>query len=49
VLGHIHYPLHHVMEGKDLVIVGDWISQFTFARLRDGKISLETFRHGETG
>ncbi len=44
VMGHIHYPLHDVKEGKDLVIVGDWITQFTYARLRDGRISLEEFR-----
>jgi len=43
VTGHIHYPLHQVIQGKDLVIVGDWITQFTFARLRDGRISIETF------
>lgn len=47
VMGHIHYPLHQVMDGKDLVIVGDWITQFTFARLRGGKITLETFRREE--
>ncbi len=43
VMGHIHYPLHEVKQGKDLVIVGDWITQFTFARLRDGRLSLGTF------
>ena len=46
VTGHIHYPLHQIKQGKDLVIVGDWITQFTFARLRDGKMSIETFTHG---
>lgn len=49
VMGHIHFPLHQVMDGKDLVIVGDWITQFTFARLRGGKITLEDFKRGETG
>jgi UDP-2,3-diacylglucosamine pyrophosphatase LpxH len=48
VIGHIHYPLHKVIQGKDLVIVGDWITQFTFARLRDGRISIETFKRGAT-
>jgi UDP-2,3-diacylglucosamine hydrolase len=47
VMGHIHYPLHEVKDGKDLVIVGDWITQFTYARLKDGKVSLETFTPGE--
>ena len=27
----------------DFVIVGDWIDNFTYAHLRDGQISLETF------
>lgn len=49
VMGHIHYPLHEIKDGKDLVVVGDWITQFTFARLRDGKITLETFESGESG
>ena len=49
VTGHIHYPLHRMMEGKDLMIVGDWISHFSFGRLRDGRMSLETFKPGETG
>jgi UDP-2,3-diacylglucosamine hydrolase len=47
VMGHIHYPLHEVKNGKDLVIVGDWITQFTYARLENGKVSLETFTPGE--
>jgi len=46
VMGHIHYPLHEVKNGKDLVIVGDWITQFTYARLVGGRVSLETFRPG---
>jgi UDP-2,3-diacylglucosamine pyrophosphatase LpxH len=47
VMGHVHYPLHEVKDGKDLVIVGDWITQFTFARLVKGKVSLEAFKPGE--
>jgi len=49
IMGHIHYPLHERKDGKDLVIVGDWITQFTFARLRDGTITLEGFKPEETG
>jgi UDP-2,3-diacylglucosamine hydrolase len=44
MMGHIHYPVHHVTDGKELVVVGDWISHFTFARLRDGRITLEKFK-----
>lgn len=49
VMGHIHFPLHEVKDGKDVVVVGDWITQFTFARLRDGKITLETFKREGPG
>jgi UDP-2,3-diacylglucosamine hydrolase len=49
VMGHIHYPLHRVMEGKDLMIVGDWITHFSFGRMREGRMSLDTFKHEETG
>ena len=44
VMGHIHYPLHRVHDGRDFVIVGDWIDNFSFAKLADGKISLEIFK-----
>jgi UDP-2,3-diacylglucosamine hydrolase len=43
VMGHIHYPLHRVLDGRDFVIVGDWIESFSYARLHDGQISLEVF------
>jgi UDP-2,3-diacylglucosamine hydrolase len=43
IMGHIHYPLHRVFNGRDFVIIGDWIGNFTYAHLRDGQISLETF------
>lgn len=43
VMAHVHHPLHRVIDGRDFVIVGDWIDSFSFARLHNGKISLETF------
>jgi UDP-2,3-diacylglucosamine hydrolase len=46
VMGHIHYPLHEIRDGNDLVIVGDWITQFTYALLEDGRVSIETFKPG---
>jgi UDP-2,3-diacylglucosamine hydrolase len=49
VMGHVHYPLHEVKDGKDLVIVGDWITQFTYARLSGGRVFLETFTPGGRG
>jgi len=43
VMGHVHHPFHRVFEGRDFVIVGDWIENFSYVRLSDGKLSLETF------
>jgi len=43
VMGHVHYPLHRVFNGRDFIIVGDWIDNFTYAHLRDGQISIEKF------
>jgi UDP-2,3-diacylglucosamine hydrolase len=44
VMGHIHYPLVDSRDGRDFVILGDWITDFTYAVLRDGKLSLETYQ-----
>lgn len=44
VMGHIHYPLHRSHDGRDFVILGDWIENFTYGRLRKGKMSLEKFK-----
>jgi len=43
IMGHVHHPLHRVLEGRDFIIVGDWITNFTYAHLRDGQLSIEKF------
>lgn len=43
IMGHVHYPLHRRENGKDFLILGDWITRFTYARLFEGKFQLETF------
>jgi UDP-2,3-diacylglucosamine hydrolase len=43
VMGHVHYPLHETRDGREFVIVGDWIEHFTYARLTSGRLRLETF------
>jgi hypothetical protein len=48
VMGHVHYPLHKTRGDKDILIVGDWIRNFTYGRLRDGRLSLEKFTRGAT-
>ncbi|MDH3216779.1 MAG: UDP-2,3-diacylglucosamine diphosphatase [Candidatus Krumholzibacteria bacterium] len=44
VMGHVHYPLHRNQDGRDFVIIGDWIDNFSYARLHEGKLSLERFK-----
>lgn len=41
--GHFHHPLLHEEQGRHLVAVGDWISQFSYAELLDGRISLHSY------
>jgi len=48
IMGHIHYPLHDVRGGHDFMIVGDWIEDFTYGRLEDGRLSLERFTDPST-
>ena len=45
-MGHVHYPLHQQKNGNDFLIVGDRITQFTYGKMKDGRISLETFSSG---
>jgi UDP-2,3-diacylglucosamine hydrolase len=48
VMGHVHYPLHHVHDGREFLIVGDWVTNFTYGRLCGGKLSLERFTDSST-
>jgi len=43
VMGHVHHPLLDSRDGKEFMLVGDWISNFTYGRLCDGKLTLERF------
>ncbi len=43
VMGHIHFPHHTRQDGKDFLILGGWLEHFTYARLAEGKITLEKF------
>lgn len=44
--GHYHHPTHFRRDGRDFLILGDWIGNFTFASLRGGRFRLERW-HGE--
>jgi len=42
VMGHVHFPLHETRDGREFVIVGDWVEHYTYARLTSGRLRLET-------
>jgi len=43
IMGHIHFPHHSRHDGRDFLILGGWLEHFTYARLVNGKITLEKF------
>ncbi len=46
VSGHFHLPFaeRSASGGRELVSLGDWITQFSYVEWRDGQITLKTFR-----
>jgi UDP-2,3-diacylglucosamine hydrolase len=40
VLGHVHEPIHVSGDGRDFVLLGDWMDQMTHARLERGRFTL---------
>lgn len=43
ICGHFHQPLDTQYQGKQLVVVGDWIKQFSYAEMIDGEITLNSY------
>ncbi len=43
IIGHFHRVFERREDGRELIVLGDWITQFTYAVLRDGRLSLETW------
>jgi len=41
VVAHLHRPLHRARPGKDFVILGDWVTHFTYAVIEQGTVRLE--------
>ena len=39
--GHYHHPTHFRRDGRDFLVLGDWIGNFTFASLNGGHFRLE--------
>lgn len=47
-VGHVHDPLHlRDAQGRDFLILGDWIEHFTYAQLEGGQFRLLRDRPGE--
>jgi len=44
VMGHVHFPIHRIHDGRDFMIVGDWVDHFTFGKLQGGRLTLEKAR-----
>lgn len=40
VMGHVHEPVHYQWSGRDFLIIGDWIANFTHVRMVDGEFQL---------
>jgi len=43
VIGHFHRAIDRCEDGRQLVVLGDWIEQFTYARLGAGDLKLESW------
>jgi UDP-2,3-diacylglucosamine hydrolase len=40
ITGHYHHPTHFRREGKDFLVLGDWVAHSTFASLEGGRFTL---------
>ena len=43
VTGHYHTPIHKQLEQGDIISLGDWIHDFSYAEHRNGHLELRTF------
>ncbi len=43
ILGHIHIPIHKKLDGKDFILLGDWIEHFSYAVMENGQLSLHNW------
>jgi UDP-2,3-diacylglucosamine hydrolase len=43
VIGHFHHAIDRREDGRQLVVLGDWIGQFTYAVLSGGELTLDTW------
>ena len=40
ITGHYHHPTHFVRDGRDFLVLGDWVTHSTFATLKEGRFAL---------
>ncbi len=43
ICGHFHHPLAFEQSGIKIIALGDWINQFSYAEMLDGKIELKSY------
>ena len=43
IVGHFHDPFHERLETGQVISLGDWITQYSYALLEDGELSLHTY------
>jgi UDP-2,3-diacylglucosamine hydrolase len=43
VTGHFHAPFHEQLVGGEIVSLGDWITDYSYAELSNGTFTLKTF------
>jgi len=43
IMGHVHSPVHDVRDGREFMIVGDWVANFTYGRLKNGELTQGKF------
>lgn len=48
VTGHFHQPFHEKLEYGELIALGDWITQYSYAVWEDGGFRLESYAAAET-
>ena len=48
ITGHFHQPSHERLEGGELIALGDWIDQYSYAVWEDGSFRLERFSAPKT-
>jgi UDP-2,3-diacylglucosamine hydrolase len=44
VAGHFHQPFHEHLETGELIALGDWITQYSYAVWEDGRFRLDSYR-----